>query len=150
MSSDPHESRVEFFTEDISLPSLSEENTARWLISTATSEGAHSANLTIVFCSDAYLLEINREHLGHDYYTDIITFPFGELPNIAGDLFISIDRVYDNASDLNLPGEEELRRVMIHGLLHLLGYSDSTDEEKQQMRERENHYLKHWEKEFSG
>ncbi len=150
MSHDPVKSRVEFYSEDISPPSLSEENTAKWLISTAISEGAHSAQLTIVFCSDEYLLEMNKEHLGHDYYTDIITFPFGDPLNIAGDLFISIDRVYENADDLNLPGEEELRRVMVHGLLHLLGYGDSTEEDKQQMREMENHHLTRWEKEFSG
>ncbi|TVR87191.1 MAG: rRNA maturation RNase YbeY [Saprospirales bacterium] len=150
MSNEQVTSGVDFFAEDISPPELPEKKIAQWLISTAISEGAHSANLTIVFCSDEYLLEMNREHLGHDYYTDIITFPFGDPPNIVGDLFISIDRVKENASDLNLPGGEELRRVMVHGLLHLLGYTDLTGGEKQKMREMENQYLKQWETKFGG
>lgn len=93
-------------------------------------------------CSDDHLLEINREHLNHDYYTDIITFPYQEGEVIASDLFISVDRIKDNAATLGLTMEEEFRRVVVHGFLHLIGYDDKTPALKQEMRAAEDKYLK--------
>ncbi len=96
--------------------------------------------LNYIFCSDDYLLDINQRFLNHDYYTDIITFPISKNP-IESDIFISIDRVKDNATDRNITFENELHRVMIHGVLHLLGQADGTEEEKKQMRNSENDAL---------
>lgn len=98
-------------------------------------------NVAYVFCSDEYLLEMNQEHLKHDYYTDIITFDYTEGKIIAGDIFISVDRVQENA-DLNAVSfEQELRRVMIHGILHLLGLRDKKKEDQKAMRLAENQAL---------
>lgn len=96
--------------------------------------------INYVFLSDEQLLEINQAHLGHDYYTDIITFPYNTNP-IESDIFVSTDRIYDNALSINEPFQREWRRVLIHGVLHLSGYEDHTEKEKQMMREKENHYL---------
>lgn len=93
-----------------------------------------------IFCSDNYLLEINKKYLQHDYYTDIITFPLSENP-IEANVFISIDRVKENADLYKVTFEHELHRVMAHGILHLLGYNDSTHEEKQIMRQQEDSLL---------
>tara|TARA_B100000575_G_C22963704_1_gene556613 strand:+ start:146 stop:559 length:414 start_codon:yes stop_codon:yes gene_type:complete len=98
--------------------------------------------LSLVFCSDDYLLEINKKHLNHDYYTDIITFDYSEENKISGDLLISIDRVKENAKNFSVSFRQELNRVVIHGVLHLCGYKDKTEKEKNQMRNLENKYLK--------
>ena len=99
-------------------------------------------SLTYIFCSDEYLLEINRSHLGHDYYTDIITFDLSETPTIiAGEVYISTDRVRDNAAELAVTIKEELHRVIFHGVLHLCGYKDKTSKDKKAMRGAENRYL---------
>lgn len=98
-------------------------------------------NISVIFCSDAYLLNINEQYLGHDYYTDIVTFDYVENSVISGDLFISIDRINDNAKQLGVSFDEELLRVIIHGVLHLTGYKDKTIAEKKIMREKENFYL---------
>ena len=97
--------------------------------------------LNIIFCSDKYLLEMNKKHLSHDYLTDIITFDYTEDNIISGDLFISIERVQENAMQFNVDYNNELKRVVIHGILHLVGYSDHTDSEKKIMREKEDEYL---------
>ena len=94
-----------------------------------------------MFCSDEHLLEMNRSYLEHDYYTDIITFDYVEENVVSGDLFISIDRVRDNAKTLGQSVREELHRVMVHGLLHLLGYHDKSKEEQVEMRSKEDYYL---------
>lgn len=98
-------------------------------------------NICFIFTSDKYLLNINRQYLSHDYYTDIITFDYCENNLISGDIMISIDRVKENATEFNSGFEEELRRVMIHGVLHLLGLKDDNSENKQKMRETETKYL---------
>ncbi len=107
-------------------------------------ENKEEGDLTLIFCSDEYLLEINNKHLNHDYYTDIITFDYSQKKNISGDLFISIDRVKENAKEFSVPFLNELSRVVVHGVLHLCGYNDKTEEEKKQMRKLENKYLKNF------
>jgi len=97
--------------------------------------------ISIVFCSDEYLLEMNKKYLEHDYYTDIITFDYVENDIISGDLFISIDRVKDNSEKFKTTFLNELTRVVFHGVLHLAGYKDKTTPDQQLMREKENFYL---------
>jgi len=97
--------------------------------------------LDYIFCSDEHLLAINRNFLKHDFYTDIITFNLSENKNIAGEVYISVDRVKENAKTLNLPFEEETLRVIFHGVLHLCGYKDKKKADIKQMREKENHYI---------
>ena len=97
--------------------------------------------ISIIFVSDSYLLEMNQKYLNHDYYTDIITFDYCEMNIVSGDLFISVDRVQENAESFDVDFLTELKRVMIHGVLHLCGYKDKTEEEERMMRELENKYL---------
>jgi rRNA maturation RNase YbeY len=114
----------------------------KWLRSAAREEG-HSINeINYIFCSDKYLLQINKEYLNHNYFTDIVTFDNSEKKGvIEGDIFISIDRVRDNAKEFREEFEKELKRVMVHGLLHLVGYRDKTPAQKSKMRKREEAYL---------
>jgi rRNA maturation RNase YbeY len=98
--------------------------------------------LNYIFCSDEYLLTINQQYLNHDFYTDIITFDNSEEEGIVeGDIFVSLDRIRENANELNKPFEEELFRVLAHGVLHLVGYDDINDEQELEMREKEDLYL---------
>ena len=112
-----------------------------WIKSILEKEQKELVQLTFILCDDAYLIEINKEYLDHDTYTDIITFPYLEPPLIEGDIFISIERVAENAKHYQVSFEQELHRVMIHGVLHLCGYPDKTDEEAKQMRAKENEAL---------
>ena len=111
---------------------------ANWLIQVAKIDGKTISNITYIFCSDEYLLDINQKYLGHDYYTDIITFPYKEITDIESDIYISLDRVKDNASEYNVAFQNELLRVIVHGLLHLMGYGDKTEEESILMRLKED------------
>ena len=95
----------------------------------------------MIFCSDEYLLDVNRKYLNHDYYTDIITFDYCEGPVLSGDLFISVDSVRENASVYGTEFADELNRVIVHGLLHLMGYDDHTEDDIATMRAKENYYL---------
>ena len=104
-------------------------------------EGLTEENVVIVFCSDSFLLDLNKKHLNHDYFTDIITFSYTTLDRISGDLFISVDRVKENALKEGVSFERELERVVYHGVLHLCGYNDKTPEEIKEMRSKENYYL---------
>lgn len=113
----------------------------QWLSNVASAESTIIDSLTYIFCSDEYLLDINMKYLGHDYYTDIITFPYKEGQHLESDMYISIDRVKENAEEYNELFDTELRRVMVHGLLHLIGYGDKTDGEIQTMRQKEEEYL---------
>jgi probable rRNA maturation factor len=100
-------------------------------------------SLTYIFCSDQYLLEINKQYLNHDYYTDIITFNLADNPKLViGEIYISLDRVKDNAQNFNTSFKQELHRVIFHGALHLCGYKDKTAKEEKLMREKEDQYLK--------
>jgi rRNA maturation RNase YbeY len=113
-----------------------------WINRFAGKNNSRIAELNYVFTSDEELLAINKEFLKHDDYTDIITFPYEEGEKLAGDIFISVDRVRDNAIQLNEVFEQELRRVMIHGVLHLLGYKDKSPEQELEMRSKEDLALK--------
>ena len=105
------------------------------------SESFKSKDVSFVFCSDEHLLSINQEYLKHDYYTDIITFDYCEGANISGDLFISVDRVIENASNNSVTFVEELKRVLFHGVLHLCGYKDKNSKDKTVMTSKEDFYL---------
>lgn len=107
----------------------------------AESENQTLGDISYILCSDNYLLEINRQYLNHDYFTDVITFDYSEENVISGDIFISVDTVADNAKEYNVTFEKELERVMVHGVLHLVGYNDKSDSEVKQMRAKENQYL---------
>lgn len=134
------DSALSFFQEDISFEFLSEADIAEWVGHTITDEEHNLGEISVIFCSDEYLLKINREHLDHDYYTDIITFQYTDDP-ISGDLFISVDRVRDNADQLKTSFQQELHRVIIHGILHLCGYKDKGQSEEKLMRQKEDFYL---------
>ena len=113
----------------------------QWIKTVVKNKGKKLGDVSYILCDDDYLLEVNRQYLKHDYYTDIITFDYTENDRIGGDLFISIDRVKDNATALQVPEHEELMRVMIHGVLHLLGLKDKSEEEVKQMRKAEEECL---------
>jgi rRNA maturation RNase YbeY len=112
-----------------------------WIYKVIQCENHKAGDLNIIFCSDSYLLQMNRDYLNHDFLTDIITFDNSDNHLIAGDLFISIDRVTENASSLIINFVDELHRVIIHGVLHLLGYDDKDAFSILVMREREDFYL---------
>jgi len=127
-----------FFNEDIPLPDFSKSKTITWISRCIAEEGFLLGNLNFIFVSDEYLLKMNKEYLNHDYLTDVITFDYCENKTIKGDIFISVPRVKENAQTFNQEFTDELFRVMIHGVLHLMGYHDKTAEEKKQMRNKEN------------
>jgi len=126
-----------FHTEDIPFELDDEKTVAHWLELLVESQQNEVGELNYIFCSDDYLLKMNQEHLNHDYYTDIITFDYCENKIISGDLFISIDRVNDNAKTFGKTQKNELERVIAHGLLHLLGFKDKSPEEIAEMRRME-------------
>jgi probable rRNA maturation factor len=133
---------ISFHTEDVDHPFADkEEQYISWLLSVAKHENKTIENLTYIFCSDEYLLDINIKHLGHDYYTDIITFPYKEGDTIQSDMYISTERVADNAQEYGETFDDELRRVMVHGLLHLMGYGDKRKEDVAVMRDKEDEYM---------
>ena len=106
-------------------------------------EGFVEGDVVLIFCSDTYLLELNKKHLNHDSFTDIITFSYQNNDVISGDLFISIDRTKENAKKFGCSFEKELERVVYHGVLHLCGYNDKSSEEMRQMKSKEDFYLNH-------
>lgn len=121
---------------------LKNKNTFRkWINSEILSHGYKQGQINIIFCSDEYLLEINKKYLNHNYYTDIITFNYNTGKNIAGDLFISIDRIRENAENFHSGFVEEMRRVIIHGVLHLLGFSDHLPDLKSEIHRMEDEAL---------
>jgi probable rRNA maturation factor len=135
---------IHFCTEDITFSLKEKLKHKAWLNEVAKQEGKKILELTYVFCSDEYLLQINQEYLNHDTLTDIVTFDNSEDPKkIEGDIFISIERVRENGNKLGT-SETELERVMVHGLLHLLGYKDKKKEDKALMTEREDFYIKQY------
>lgn len=136
---------INFFTEDIEFKFKNKRACKKWILSTLEEEGAIKSRkfeeLSVIFCSDEYLLEMNKKYLGHNYYTDVITFDNSEERNFSGDVFISVERVRENAETYNQLFIDELHRVIIHGVLHLTGYDDGTKQEQEEMRSREDHYL---------
>ncbi len=121
-----------------------EKSLAAWLMDIAENEGYEIGDLGYVFCSDDFLLEINKQYLDHDTYTDIVTFDYTEGTLLNGEMYISTERVEDNAIDFGVSFEVELRRVMAHGLLHMCGYADKTKEDIEAMRAKEEESLILW------
>lgn len=133
---------INFFFEDIEEKEVA-QNVYKWLIDSLLRLKKPRFEINYILCSDEYLLQVNRDYLNHDYYTDIITFnnsePQGDL--LEADIFISVDRVADNAREMGVTHQEEFSRVLIHGILHLAGYNDKTDEEQAIMTSMEDKYL---------
>jgi probable rRNA maturation factor len=133
---------IQFFEEDIAYKLKNKTAVRQWINETVLAEGFKLKELTYIFCSDDYLLQINQQYLDHDTYTDIITFDNSEKDKvIVGDIFISIDRIRENALKFNITEADELHRVIIHGALHLLGYTDKSAADKQKMTFKEDFYL---------
>jgi len=133
---------VDFFNQDISFKLPKPRKTIRWIQEVISLERKQLAHLNFIFCSDEYLLGINRQYLKHKTLTDIITFDHSAIDGvIEGDVFVSIERVRANATELKTGFDEEVHRVLIHGVLHLLGYSDKSLREKSDMRKKEDAYL---------
>lgn len=133
---------VFFFEEDIQFKPKNKAKLREWINVTVIAEGYTLSELNYIFCSDTYLLALNQQYLDHDTYTDIITFDNSELEKvIVGDIFISVDRIRENAKEFSKTEADELHRVIIHGALHLLGYKDKTKADKSLMTQKEDHYL---------
>lgn len=136
------EIQIGFFNEDVSFRLRNIKAKRAWLIKCIDSEGKKPGNLSIIFCSDDYLHAMNLSYLNHDTLTDIITFDYSEGDIVSGDIFISIDRVKENASSYSVAFITELNRVMVHGVLHLCGYKDKSPEQLRIMRKKEDEKLK--------
>ena len=132
---------VSFFCADTKFSFNKRRLTSRWLRKVCVYENRRLASINIIFCSDNYILNLNKKYLSHSYFTDIITFDYCQCEEISGDLFISIDSVRDNAVFYNTTFDNELNRVIVHGVLHLIGYDDSSDDEIRVMRQKEDYYL---------
>lgn len=134
---------IRFFTENVDYKLPQKLAVKKWLTAQAKTEGYEMGDLNYIFASDDYVLQVNRDYLQHDYYTDIITFDNREFADdpIEGDIYVSIDRVADNATQLNVPAGQEMRRVLAHGLLHLCGYGDKSEEDEKRMRAKEDEWL---------
>jgi rRNA maturation RNase YbeY len=142
------ESSIFFFKEGVSFRINRRERLIKWILRVVRAEGASVGIVNFIFCGDPYLKRINKQYLSHDYFTDIVTFDNATGKNIvSGDIFISVDRVRSNAGTYAVSFDDELHRVMIHGILHLLGYRDKNRKQKSEMRAREDHWLQ---KRFPG
>lgn len=132
---------IDFTFEQIDFFELNNDLIISWLSNVCVSENKVCGPISIIFCSDDYLLEVNKEYLDHDYYTDIITFDYTINNEVSGDLFISIDRVKENSTTFDVTFQKELYRVLVHGVLHLCGYCDKSVSEEKIMRSKEDFYL---------
>ena len=132
---------IKYFNEDVPLPKIKKRRTSNWIKETILLEEKIVGDVSFIFCSDNYLLEVNKKYLTHDYYTDIITFDYVEGELISGDIFISTDRVKENAKEFSTTTENELNRILLHGILHLLGYKDKIKKDKEFMTSKEDYYL---------
>lgn len=132
---------ISFFSEDVDFQLTNEPTIVKWIIQVISQYKHQLASLTYIFCSDSYLHQINVSFLQHDTFTDIITFPYAKSPLVESDIFISIDRVRENAKTYDVPFDRELNRVIIHGVLHLCGLKDKSEVEAKRMREAENDCL---------
>ena len=133
---------INFYFEDIEEFQLDLPKSINWINNTIKKEDKITGEISFILCSDDYLLDINRQYLDHNYYTDIITFDYVENGIISGDIFISVDRVKENASEYEVSFQNELNRIVIHGVLHLLGYKDKEADQKKQMTSKEDYYLR--------
>lgn len=132
---------ISFFTEDIKFNLKAKRKIKSWITDVAKNEKKQIGDINFIFCSDNFLLEINKKYLGHDYFTDVITFDYCDGKILNGDIYISIDTVRANAECYSQTFERELFRVMIHGILHLCSYKDSTADEIAVMRSKEDFYI---------
>lgn len=132
---------VRYYCEDIKFIFKNKLANNRWLKMVAGSEIKTLGDISIIFCSDNYILDVNLRYLHHDYFTDVITFDYCVGNRLSGDLFISVDSVRENAVEFGTEFDDELHRVIVHGLLHLIGYDDHTQEDQKLMREKEDYYL---------
>jgi len=132
---------INYFNEDTKIPKFKRRLYSNWIKSIVNKYGYKLGEINYIFCSDKYILEINRQYLNHDYFTDIITFNYNNDKLISSDIYISIDTVAKNAEYYNVKFENELNRVMIHGILHLLGFDDKSEDEKIVMRNKEDEAL---------
>jgi rRNA maturation RNase YbeY len=140
--SEKKKSTVQYFEEDIRYRFRNKRKTAGWIRKSIQNEGKVAGEINIIFCSDEYLHRMNVDYLDHDTYTDIITFDMSEEENlITGEIFISVERAKENARNLGVRMTGEVRRLIIHGILHLLGYGDKSGEEKEVMTRKEDYYL---------
>lgn len=132
---------IDFDSDDIDFPSIEIERLKKWIVNIIKRHEFYVGTISVLFCSDDYIIKINREFLNHDYYTDIITFDYCENRNISGDLLISLDTVLFNSKQYKTNFLDELHRVIIHGILHLIGFDDKTAESAAIIREEENKSL---------
>ena len=132
---------ISFLSENINLPAIDQTKVSRWIKLVAASQGRKAGHINYIFCDDERILEVNNYYLQHDYFTDIITFDYSSGKTISGDIYISIDTVKSNAEGLKISFEEELHRVIIHGILHLCGQDDKTTESQAEMTRKENEAL---------
>lgn len=133
---------IEFHNVDINCRVSDKTKLRSWIKNVISYEGKKLKSISIILCSDEYLLQMNKSYLNHNYYTDVLTFDLSENQNeIAGDIFISNDRIIENARKYKVSTQDELKRIILHGVLHLIGYIDSSREEKGKMKEKEDHYL---------
>ncbi len=134
-------SQINFFSEETSFNPTNKNFLSSWISECIKLEDKQTGEINFIFCSDDYLLKLNQDYLDHDTFTDIVTFNYVSEQLISGDLFISVNRVEDNAKQLQVEFKKELRRVMIHGILHLIGYDDKTPELAKVIRAKEDFYL---------
>lgn len=132
---------ITFQAEDVVFPPIKKREIAKWIKTIAKEYGKEAKDISYLFCNDDKILEVNRNYLKHDYYTDIITFDYSEDETISGDIFISIDTVRSNSQMYRASFEEELLRVIIHGILHLCGLTDNSETAVKKMRDAENRAL---------
>lgn len=129
---------ISYFTENCGKPAICTKRCSAWIKDIASKHGKTIGEIAYIFCDDAKILEVNRQYLGHDYYTDIITFDYCEDDKLSGDIFISLDTVKSNSVTYGTDYYDELTRVIIHGILHLCGYKDKSDDESKAMRALED------------
>lgn len=137
---------INYFFEDTNFKFNKRRATSKWLKSAIALENKKLGDVSIIYCSDDYLLEINKQYLSHDYYTDVITFNYCEGDLISGDIFISVDTIKANAEEYGASFDNELCRVMVHGILHLIGYDDDCESNQLIMRQKEDFYLERYDK----
>lgn len=130
------------FNSEIDFQLNSEALFSNWISRVILSENKKEGDINYIFCDDEFILDINKQYLNHDYYTDIISFDYSVGNELHGDIFISVERVQENAEDFNVTFEEELKRVIIHGILHYCGYKDKSEEEEALMRNKEDEKIK--------
>ncbi|HNX89511.1 MAG TPA: rRNA maturation RNase YbeY [Paludibacteraceae bacterium] len=139
---------IQYIAEEVEMIEFDQSVINRWIKSIAAQYNRRPANISYIFCSDERILEVNKQYLQHDYYTDIITFDYSRGNTISGDIFISLDTVADNANQLGVEFRDELCRILIHGILHLCGQDDKTPEMRAEMTDKENKALERLRKDY--